>query len=118
MDRRSARPTTPVTCHDDDDHDNDRDDRDVRHNAYNVDEDGDDDTYSLSVDGVNSEKKCCNQGGARWHIEVTPVLIFVTLVSRILVINICNSCEQNIDNKHHHLMMATHHHRLTLQHGG
>ena len=86
MDRRSARPTTPVTCHDDDDHD--RDDRDVHHNAYNVDEDGDDDTYSLSVDGVNSEKKCCNQGGARWHIEVTPVLIFVTHVSRLLIINI------------------------------
>ena len=85
MDRRSARPTTPVTCHDDDDdhggdHDDDdhsHDDLHVRHNAYNVDEDGDDDTYSLGVDGVNSEKKCCNQGGARWHIEVTPVLIFL-----------------------------------------
>ena len=92
MDRRSARPTTPVTCHHDDDGDDDgddhEDDRDVRHNAYNVDEVGDDDTYSLGVDGVNSEKKCCNQGGARWHIEVTPVLIFVTLVSRILIINI------------------------------
>ena len=86
VDRRSARPTTPVTCHDDDDHDHhDDDDHDVHHNAYNVDED---DTYSLSVDGVNSEKKCCNQGGARWHIEVTPVLIFVTLVSRILIISI------------------------------
>ena len=68
-------------CHDDDG-------GDVHHNAYNVDEDGDDDTYSLSVDGVNSEKKCCNQGGARWHIEVTPVLIFVTHVSRLLIINI------------------------------
>ena len=47
------------------------------YNAYNVNEDGDDDTYSLCVDGVNSEKKCCDQGGARWHIEVTPVLIFL-----------------------------------------
>ena len=85
MDRRSARPTTPVTCNDDDGDHDDHNDRDVHHNAYNVDED---DTYSLSVDGVNSEKKCCNQGGARWHIEVTPVLIFVTLVSRILIIDI------------------------------
>ena len=28
MDRRSARPTTPVTCHDDDDHDRDDQDHD------------------------------------------------------------------------------------------